>query len=95
MFYEITCQELQSLISDGGQLIDVRSTDEFSRGALQGAKNMPIDSIQYALNTIDKDKPVILYCQTGRRSGMVKKLFDSLGFAQVHNIGGIRQYASC
>lgn len=94
-FDEFSCQELQELISTGAQLIDVRTTMEFSKGALQGAKNIPIDGIQYQMNDIDRSKPVILYCRTGMRSGMVKKFFDSVGFAQVHNIGGYNQYAAC
>lgn len=95
MFDEFSCNELQKIISTGGQLIDVRSTVEFRQGALQGAKNIPIDTIHYALNSIDKTKPVILYCRTGKRSGMVKGLFDQLGFDQVHNIGCYQHYAGC
>ena len=94
-FDEFSCQELQELISIGAQLIDVRTTMEFNQGALQGAKNIPINAIQYQLNEIDKSKPVILYCRTGMRSGMVKKFFDSVGFSKVHNIGSYRHYAAC
>ena len=95
MFDEFSCKELQQIISTGGQLIDVRSTVEYSQGALQGAKNIPIDTIHYELNSIDKTKPVILYCRTGKRSGMVKGLFDQLGFDQVHNIGCYQHYVGC
>ena len=95
MFDEFSCKELQQIISTGGQLIDVRSTVEFKQGALQGAKNIPIDTIHHVLNTIDKTKPVILYCRTGKRSGMVKSLFNQLGFDQVHNIGCYQHYIGC
>lgn len=95
MFDELSCKEIKELMSTGGQLIDVRSTVEFAQGALEGAKNIPIDTIHYALNSIDKDKPVILYCRTGKRSGMVKGLFDQLGFDQVHNIGSYQNYVGC
>lgn len=92
---EFSCNELQELIMTGGQLIDVRSTMEYNQGALKGAKNMPIDSIHYSLNSIDKEKPVLLYCRTGKRSGLVKNLFDTLGFDQVHNIGSYQRFANC
>ncbi|MDT8283559.1 MAG: rhodanese-like domain-containing protein, partial [Gammaproteobacteria bacterium] len=85
----------QKIISEGGQLIDVRSPVEFSQGALDGAINMPINSFQYLKDSIDSTKPVVLYCRTGARSGMVKNYLEQLGFDQVHNIGGIRQFMDC
>ena len=89
------CSFIQSKVSEGGQLIDVRSAMEFSQGALEGAINMPIDRFQFLKDTIDNTKPVLLYCRTGARSGMVKKYLDQLGFNQVHNIGGIQQFIGC
>ncbi len=95
MIQEYSCSFLQKIISEGGQLIDVRSPVEFSQGALEGAINMPINSFQYLKDSIDCSKPVVLYCRTGARSGMVKKYLEQLGFDQVHNIGGIRQFMGC
>ena len=89
MFDEYNCNFLQKMLGQGGQLIDVRSPVEFSQGSIEGAINMPIDSFQHLKDNIDNTKPVLLYCRTGARSGMVKKYLDQLGFDQVHNIGGI------
>ena len=82
-------------MSEGGQLIDVRSSIEFRQGALEGAINIPITSVQTQKDDIDNSKPVLLYCRTGARSEMVKKYLEQLGFNQVHNIGGIQQFAGC
>ena len=95
MIEKYNCSFLQEILSVGGQLIDVRSPVEFSQGALEGAINMPINSFQYLMDSIDKSKPVVLYCRTGARSGMVKNYLDQQGFDQVHNIGGIQQFVSC
>jgi len=95
MIEKYNCSFLQEILSAGGQLIDVRSPVEFSQGALEGAINMPINSFQYLMDSIDKSKPVVLYCRTGARSGMVKNYLDQQGFNQVHNIGGIQQFMSC
>jgi len=95
MIEKYNCHFLQEILSIGGQLIDVRSPVEFSQGALKGAINMPINSFQNLMDGIDKSKPVVLYCRTGARSGMVKNYLEQLGFDQVHNIGGIQQFASC
>ena len=95
MIQKYNCSFLQAMISEGGQLIDVRSAVEFSQGALSGAVNMPVESFQTLKDDIDNNKPVLLYCRTGARSGMVKNYLEQLGFDQVHNIGGIQQFAGC
>ncbi len=92
---EISCEKLQELLKNGAQLIDVRSTMEFNQGALNGAVNLPITSIQHNTGTIDQSKPVLLYCRSGQRSGMVKQFLISLGFQDVYNIGSYTKYAFC
>jgi phage shock protein E len=95
MIRKYNCDFLQQKLREGGQLIDVRSPVEFNRGALSGAVNIPIESFQYLKDDIDAMKPVLLYCHTGARSEMVRKYLVQLGFDQVHNIGGLRQFAGC
>jgi len=92
---ELSCEKLQKLLKDGAQLIDVRSTMEFNQGALNGAINLPINSIQHNTGSIDQSKPVLLYCRSGARSGMVKNFLISLGFQDVYNIGSYSKYAFC
>ena len=95
MIEEYNCSFLKQKLNEGGQLIDVRSAMEFSKGAINGAVNMPIESFKLTKDDIDNTKPVLLYCLSGARSGMVKKYLDELGYDQVHNIGGIRQFITC
>ncbi len=91
----MTCEEVKNLMTIGGQLIDVRSTVEFNQGALDGAVNMPLESFQHSANSIDKTRPVILYCRSGQRSGAAKQFLETSGFDSVFNIGGYQRYASC
>lgn len=95
MMQKYNCTFLEEKMSEGGQLIDVRSPIEFQQGALEGAVNIPITSVQTLKDNIDNSKPVLLYCRTGARSEMVKKYLEQLGFNQVHNLGGILQFAGC
>ena len=92
---DISCEQLQQLLKKGAQLIDVRSTMEFNQGALNGAINLPITSIQHNTDAIDQTKPVLLYCRSGQRSGMVKQFLITLGFDDVYNIGSYTRYAFC
>ncbi len=95
MIQTYNCRFIKETINEGGQLIDVRTPVEFNQSSLNGAVNMPVESFQYLMESIDKSKPVLLYCRTGARSGMVKNYLDQLGFEQVHNIGGISQFSDC
>ncbi len=95
MMQKYNCTFLEEKMSEGGQLIDVRSPIEFKQGALDGAVNIPITNVQTLKDSIDNSKPVLLYCRTGARSEMVKKHLEQLGFNQVHNIGGILQFSGC
>ena len=91
----ISCEQMKQMITKGGQLIDVRSTVEFSQGALKGAVNIPIDTIHFFAKDIDKSRPVLLYCRTGLRSGKVKQYLEMQGFDRVFNIGSYQRYAQC
>jgi phage shock protein E len=92
---QYNCDFVQEKINEGGQLIDVRSPIEFNMGALDGAINMPISNFQSLMDEIDDTKPVLLYCRTGARSEAVKNYLVQLGYAQVHNIGGLQQFVGC
>lgn len=92
---ELSCEKLHELLHKGAQLIDVRSTMEFNQGALNGAINLPINSIQHNTGAIDQSNPVLLYCRSGQRSGMVKQYLVSLGYQDVYNIGSYTKYAFC
>jgi phage shock protein E len=92
MFNSFTGNDACKLLSEGAQLVDVRSAAEFSRGALPNAINMPLQSIMSAKNVLDSDKAVILYCVTGARSSTAKTYLVQMGFEQVHDLGSFRNY---
>jgi rhodanese-related sulfurtransferase len=50
-------------------LVDVRDADEFEKGSLKTAVNIPIDDLEKKIKTLPADKPVIFICGTGARSG--------------------------
>lgn len=72
------------------QLIDVRTPEEFNNGTLTGAINMNYraENIDNQLNTLDKSKPVFIFCQSGGRSGKCYKKMKNLGFSEVYDMEG-------
>jgi rhodanese-related sulfurtransferase len=91
----LSCEDARALVARGGQLLDVREPQEFQRSALPGAVNIPLSMIQYAGQRLARSRPVLVYCATGRRSGIAKLLLEASGFTQVHNIGSQEFYRRC
>lgn len=50
-------------------IIDVRDKDEFDRGSLKTAINIPVDQLEDKLSPLPGDKPIVFICGTGARSG--------------------------
>jgi thioredoxin 1 len=83
--------------SADAQLIDVRSEDEFTERHIKGAKNMNINSEDFATNmsTLDKNKPVYFYCLSGKRSRSALEWARENGFTKAYNLeGGIMNWAN-
>ena len=74
-------------------VIDVRTAEEFQSGHVQGALNLPHDSISQDIfkARVAKDDHVILSCKSGRRSDMALGTLKGLGFSNVENYGGFEQ----
>lgn len=82
-------------LKEGAVLIDVRSPAEFSTGHLKGAINLPVQQIDTLIvNRVkDREKVVLLHCQSGTRSGVAKKKLDALGYTRAYNLGSYARAA--
>ena len=77
-------------VKAGALLIDVRTPKEFTAGHMEGAENIPHETIGNKISelTTDKSKDIVLYCQSGRRAGLAMNTLKSLGYEHVINAGG-------
>jgi len=75
---------------EDAHVIDVREVDEFAGGHLPEARNVPLAKLADRISEIEKfkDKPVIVCCASGMRSGKACGELGKLGFAKVHNLAG-------
>lgn len=71
-------------------VVDVRETAEWSAGHIPNARHIALGQLSKHLSEIDKfkDKPVIVVCATGNRSGSACRVLQKSGFQQVHNLAG-------
>jgi len=91
----LSADEMKDIMAmDSVQLIDVRSLEEFRDGHLKGAQNLIYDSeFDEKIKSLDKSKPVAVYCRTGRRSEECSKLLEEAGFEQIYQLkGGLTEW---
>ncbi len=84
-------------LSQDVQLIDVRTPEEFSAGYIPNAKNINFrdSNFKQQILSLDKNKPVLLYCKSGGRSGKSYKLFKGEKFETVYDLkGGFTAWSS-
>ena len=85
----VSPMEVLQKIEVGASIVDVRSPGEFASGAYPGAVNIPVQSLLARMGEIPKDRPVVLYCASGARSGMAAGLLRRAGHVDVVNAGGL------
>ena len=73
------------------QLIDVRTPAEYQNGFIADAINinfLDTENFKKQIETLDKNKPVYIYCKSGNRSGKASKIFVDKGFTQIVDLSG-------
>ena len=90
--------EARTLLSDGkakALLVDVRTAEEYASGRIPGAILFPYDEIRTksaafrAAAGPDQDRPIIVYCRSGRRSAIAADELTALGYRNVLDLGAV------
>ena len=70
-------------------LLDVRSAAEFEKGHIPGATNIDINSARFAerISALDTNKTYLVNCAVGMRSAKACKKMETLGFANLYDLG--------
>ena len=76
----------------GAFLVDVRTAAEFATGAIPGAINIPYDLIAASPPTTDLGARIIVYCRSGRRSGLAKSALEKAGYTAVNDFGSVSNW---
>ncbi|NIJ55774.1 MBL fold metallo-hydrolase [Dyadobacter arcticus] len=85
----VSATEFSDLYNSGNlEVIDVRKSDEFSSGHIEGAKNLPLDYINDLMTEFPKNKTLYIHCAGGYRSMIAASILKSRGIDDVVNIEG-------
>lgn len=83
-----TLQVTQLINGKNATVVDIRPAEEFAKGSLPHARNLPADKVKDGTGALKKDKPVIVICANGKSAGKVAAQLRSNGFNDVFVLGG-------
>ena len=86
----ISPQDAVRLMNDGATVLDVRPAAYFSSGHLSNARQLPLEKLAEAAETLKrfKDRPVIVYCERGNTSVTAIKQLTAQGFSKLSSLRG-------
>ena len=72
----------------GAMLIDVRTPGEVAEGTAPGSVNIPLQEAAQRIAEFPKDKDLLIYCRSGKRSMAASRFLVENGYTRVFNIDG-------
>ncbi|MFA7090197.1 MAG: FAD-dependent oxidoreductase, partial [Bacteroidales bacterium] len=86
-------RKMQKADSSQVYKLDVRTPEENALGTIEGAVNIPVDSLRNRLDEIPRDKPLYVFCAVGLRGYLASNILIQNGFKDVYNLsGGYKTY---
>ena len=67
-------------------LLDVRTAGEYQQGHLKGAVLIPIGELKKRFQEVPRNKPVLIYCAVGARSGSAATFLADKGYGNIYNM---------
>ncbi len=80
--------DVKDINPDEAILLDVRTREEYAKGSLEGAVNIPLDELRERISELDESKPVYVFCQVGFRGYIAARILGQNGFENVYNLSG-------
>ena len=87
---DMSQEEFVSSPPPGVLILDVRSQEEFAKGHVPNALLIPHDELESRVAELgsDSDRPVVVYCESGKRAGMAGETLLEAGFTNVSHLEG-------
>ena len=86
----ITTSELRTLLAGNfnGMLIDVREPNEYATAHIEGSRLIPLKTLPEELDSLPRDREILVHCKSGGRSAKAVQLLLDHGFTRVKNVTG-------
>ncbi len=92
-YEQITAEEAKEIMDSERDyvILDVRTVEEFSEGHIEGAVLLDYEDVGAKAHVVlpDKDRLILVYCRSGRRSKIAAEELVGLGYTNIKEFGGI------
>lgn len=97
----IDAARAQELVAQGALLLDIRDAPELAQnGRAAGAHHIPRGMLEFRAEAgspyhdpeLRVDRPVVLHCASGGRAALAGKLLKDMGYQEVYNLGGFKDW---
>ncbi|MEL6250571.1 MAG: rhodanese-like domain-containing protein [Bacteroidota bacterium] len=90
IIHRVGVADFNAAMTEDMQLVDVRTPKEFEEGHIETALNYDVNGSDFAtqVKSLDKTKPVLLYCKKGGRSARAAKQLQGMGFMTIYDLEG-------
>ena len=87
-YRQVPVAKTRELVESNAYIVDVREKNEFAKGHLKNAVNIPLSQLRGRLEEIPHNQPVYLHCRSGQRSYNAVMALQNLGYDNVINMSG-------
>lgn len=85
---EIDVQDAKQRLDNGAVLVDVREQNEYDEAHIPGSRLIALSKFAEGHAALPKDKPLIMQCRSGARSGQATQFLLQNGYTDVVNMAG-------
>ncbi len=87
---EVGVADAHTMVTEGVQVVDIRSRYHMALGFIKGAALIPAEELETSAHHLlpDKSSPVLLYCESGRRSLLTGLALNEMGYERVISLAG-------
>jgi rhodanese-related sulfurtransferase len=86
---DISPARAAALVTEGAQLVDVRTPSEVEAGRIAGALHIELEQLPTQAGELERERPVVFYCRSGQRSAMASGAFRAAGYEAYNLDGGL------
>jgi hydroxyacylglutathione hydrolase len=86
----ISANDLKAMLdrNDDVTVLDVRKQNEWDAGYIEGAVHIFVGHLMEKISQIPKEKPIVVHCSAGYRSGLAASILLRAGYTEIYNVAG-------
>ena len=89
---DVSRPSARAMVEKGALLVDVRTPEEYAEGHIPDAINVPVQELEARMAELPKDRPIVVYCRSGKRSARAASMLQAAGYTSIHDLGAMSSW---